>query len=183
MSFSPGVSDGGPGPSAPPASEDSALAAAPGAPQMPLVVMDVLSLGLLLLHLPSQAPDHPRWGCWCCGCAVPRGPVGSMCPAARAHPHSAEGTVPLPPLLTRVLRRSRNLTCPSDGFVMRIVTAQQGHVTNEHIQRAECLQSLIESVHNWELTCVGNTPCTDEDLPFKNSSAAPGGSGRAAAVP
>lgn len=45
MSFSPGVSDGGPGPSAQPGLEDSALAAAPGAPQMPLLVMNVLSPG------------------------------------------------------------------------------------------------------------------------------------------
>lgn len=185
MSFSPGVSDGGPGPSAQLGLEDSALAAAPGAPQMPLLVMNVLSPG-------QRAPSPtfaiagtplPSLGMLVLGLCRPPCPCGVRVPSSASTSPLCRGHLPPPPLRTRVLCHSRNLACPSDRFVIRIVTARQGHVTNEHIQRAECLWSLIESVHNWELSWAGNAPCTDEDLPFRNSASAPGGRGRAAAAP
>lgn len=175
MSFcSPGVSEGGSGPSAQRDLEDSALTAAPGALQMPLLLMDVLSPGrgrLLCQCAPSQAPGRPCWGHGCWGSAVPPAPCG-------AHTLSSVSTFPLRcghlafpsllPGLMQVLCHSRNLAHPSDRFVNGLVTERQGHVTNEHIQQAECLQSLIESVHNWELMWLRHTPCTNKDLPFKN---------------
>lgn len=190
MSFhSPGVSEGGSGPSAQRDLEDSALVVAPGALQLPLPVMDVLSLGQGRLHqrAPSWAPDCPCQGCGCWGSAIPSGPC-------RVHVSSGVSTSPLRckhqevphlpaplPVLMQVLCHSRNLVRPSDRFVIQLVTERQGHVTNEHIQQAECLQSLIESVHNWELMWVRHTPCTGKDLPFKNPCK--GGRGRTAVVP
>ena len=44
----------------------------------------------------------------------------------------------------------------------------RGRGTNEHIQQAERLQPLIESVHNWELMGVRHAPRTNRDLPFRN---------------
>lgn len=177
MSFcSPGVSEGGSGPSAQRDLEDSALEVAPGALPLTLPVMDVLSLGQGRLHqrAPSWAPDCPCQGCGCWGSAVPPGPC-------RVHASSGVSTsllrcrhreaphLPTPlPVLMQALCHSRNLVRPSDRFVIQLVTERQGHVTNEHIQQAECLQSLIESVHNWELMWVRHTPCTGKDLPFKN---------------
>lgn len=63
------------------------------------------------------------------------------------------------------LCHSRNLVCPSDRFVIQLITARRGRVTNEHVQG---LQLLIESVHNWEFVWVRHNPCTNRDLTFKN---------------
>lgn len=78
-----------------------------------------------------------------------------------------EAQLPSPSASARALPQLKPYS-PSDRFVIPLVTEPQGHVTNEHIQHSECLQSLIESVHNWELMRVRHIHCTNKDLPFKN---------------
>lgn len=93
-----------------------------------------------------------------------------------------EAQLPSPSASARALPQLKPYS-PSDRFVIPLVTEPQGHVTNEHIQHSECLQSLIESVHNWELMRVRHIHCTNKDLPFKNLRLLKASGGMVPAVP
>lgn len=80
-----------------------------------------------------------------------------------------EGTSPsCPPSRANASAVPQPKPCVSLRLVCHLACHRaQGHVTDEHIQQAECLQSPMESVHSWESMWVRNTPCTNQGLPFK----------------
>lgn len=68
------------------------------------------------------------WSLW-----APRAWWWEPIPAPVQAPGNASPSCPSPGLMQE-LCHSRNLVRPSDKFVIQLVTARQGRVTNEHIQ-------------------------------------------------
>lgn len=138
---------------------------------LPLLQVDVLSWGRGGSFTSGHRDGHCYRSLLEGGCpgSAPLLRAGSLCPwwepipAPLQAPGKASPPCPSPGLVQE-LCHSRNLVWPSDRFVIQLVTARRGRVTNEHIQG---LQPLIESVHNWEFVWVRHSPCTNRDLTFK----------------